>query len=88
MKLRLKVVPGASREGLEWLDDDHTILKVRVTAPPEKGKANKAVTKLLAKALDLSPQAVTIASGSGSQQKVVAIAGLTAPQVHARLDRK
>ena len=76
MKLRLKVVPGASRDGVEWLDDEHTILKVRVTAPPEKGKANKAVAKLLADLLGIPNRAVSITSGAGSQQKIVAIAGI------------
>lgn len=87
MKLRLKVVPGASREGIEWLDDEQTILKVRVTAPPEKGKANKAVIRALAAALAVSPRDVAITSGGTSQQKMVTIEGLDAREVRARLAR-
>lgn len=72
----MKVVPGASREGVEWLDAQRSILKVRVTAPPEKGKANKAVLKLLARQLGLPLSALTIVSGSTSQQKMLDISGL------------
>ena len=77
MKLPLKVVPGASRDSVEWLDADHSILKVRVTAAPEKGKANKAVIKLLAKQLGLPASAIAIVSGSTSQQKLVEMDGIT-----------
>jgi hypothetical protein len=44
---------------------------VRVTAPPEKGKANKAVIKILASTLGLPVRSVIIYSGAGSQQKMV-----------------
>ena len=73
MKIRLKVVPSASREHHEWMDDEHSLLKVRVTAPPEKGKANKAVEKYLARQLQLPPTKISIASGLTSQQKTVDI---------------
>jgi len=41
VKLKLKVVPGASSDAVEWLDKESLFLKVRVTAASEKGKANK-----------------------------------------------
>lgn len=82
-KLKLKVVPGASRTELSgWLGD---MLKVRVSAPPEKGKANGAVEALLAKTLGLSKSAVSITVGKGAQQKVVEIQGLSLQEVTAKL---
>lgn len=71
------MVPGASSEGWEWLGEDKSLLKVRVKAAPEKGKANKAVAKYLASLLDLPPDAITITSGASSQKKSVRIEGLT-----------
>ena len=82
-KLKLKIVPGASRTELSgWLGD---MLKVRVSAPPEKGKANGAVEALLAKTLGLSKSAVAITAGKSSAQKVVEIQGLSLEEVMAKL---
>ena len=85
MKLPLKVVPGASRDGIQWLDEAQTILKVRVTAAPEKGKANKAVTALIAAHLGLPKAAVTLVSGNTSQQKLVEISGMPEAEISQRL---
>ena len=83
MKLSLKVVPGSSRDEISgWLGDS---LKIRVRAPAESGKANAAVTKILAATLGLHQRAVTIISGNTSARKVVEISELTAAEVRARL---
>ncbi len=83
MKLSVKVVPGSSRDGIaEWLDGT---LKVRVRAQPEKGRANAAVEKLLAKRLHLSIRQVHITSGHTAKRKVVQIEGLTDEEVLSRL---
>lgn len=84
-RLRLKVVPGAARSGVVgWLGP---ALKIRVTAPPEKGKANAAVTALLAAELGLPPAAVKIVSGGGSPNKVVEIEGRSEAEVLRRLGK-
>jgi len=84
-RLAVKVVPGASRDGIAgWLGDT---LKVRVTAPAEQGKANAAVEALLAGALGVSRHCVRIASGTASPRKVVEIAGLDEAEVRSRLER-
>jgi uncharacterized protein (TIGR00251 family) len=84
-RLAVKVVPGASREGIAgWLGDT---LKVRVTAPAEQGKANAAVEALLAAALGVAKDRVRIASGTASPRKVVEIAGLSEDEVRSRLEQ-
>lgn len=83
LKLRLKVVPGASREGVDgWLGD---ALKVRVRAAPEKGRANAAVEKLLAAALGLRPAQVRVVSGFTIPNKVVEIDDLDEGELTRRL---
>ncbi len=65
-----------------WLAD---ALKVRVSAPPERGKANAAVESLLAEALGLARDCVRVVAGHGSPRKIVEIDGLSEAEVHRRL---
>ena len=85
MRLSVKVVPGASQTGIAgWLGDT---LKVRVTAPPEQGKANAAVEALIAAALGLPRDAARVVAGTASPRKVVEVAGLSESEVHRRLGK-
>jgi len=71
VKLKIKVIPSSSKDCIAgWLQDT---LKVKVKAPPEKGKANKAVIKMLEKSLALPKGSVNIASGSTSCHKIIEI---------------
>jgi hypothetical protein len=79
----VKVVPRAARDEIVgWLDG---ALKVRVRAPPQDGRANRALEQLLAAALGLKKSAVTVASGHGSAHKRVAIEGLDREEIARRL---
>ena len=71
-----RVTPNASRdaiEGVETRDDGQARLRLRVTAQPEKGKANKAVIVLLAKALRLPKSAFAVTSGETARDKTIRI---------------
>jgi len=82
-RLRVRVAPGSSRDGIVgWLGD---ALKIKVTAPPEKGKANDAVVKLLAAALGLTNDAVTVVGGHSSPSKVISVVGLDKESVKKAL---
>ncbi len=71
MKLPIKVIPSSSQDCIAgWLEET---LKVKVKAPPEKGKANKAVIKVLEKCLDLPKGSVKISSGETSTRKIISI---------------
>jgi uncharacterized protein (TIGR00251 family) len=82
-RLELRVVPGARRPGV--VGRHGAAWKVRVTAPPEDGRANQAVLGLLADALRLPRRAVSIVSGSGSRDKIVECEGLSAEEAETRL---
>jgi uncharacterized protein (TIGR00251 family) len=83
MKLLVKVVPGASADRIVgWLGE---ALKVRVTAPPEGGKANRAVEGLLTRRLGIPKSAARIVSGSRSARKIVEISGLSAAELKCLL---
>ncbi len=86
MKLRLKVVPGASKTEISgWLGEN---LKIRVTAAAERGKANAAVKKILADSLQVPRTAVKIVAGDTTPKKVVEISGLTEKEVYERLESR
>jgi uncharacterized protein len=60
---------------------------VRVTAPPERGKANAAVETTIAEALGVSSQCVRVASGQTTARKLVEISGLSDSEIHHRLGK-
>ena len=73
-RFNVKVVPGSSRNQIVgWLGE---ALKIKVTAPPEKGQANEAVIELLAEALGIGTDAIDIESGHSSPAKIIAITGM------------
>lgn len=81
--LEVKVVPGSSKNGIAgWLGES---LKIRVTAKPEKGKANDAVIALLARTLGIPKHDLCVASGRSSEKKIIKINGLSETAVHSRL---
>ncbi|MCP4536968.1 MAG: YggU family protein [Chloroflexi bacterium] len=80
---RVRIVPKSRQEQIIGLFDD--ALKIRLTAPPERGKANRALQIFLARQLGVSPSAVEILSGHTSRQKRVRVRGVSAKAVFALL---
>lgn len=75
-RLVLRVIPNAKTdriEGSETRADGACALKIRVSAPPDKGAANAAILALLAKSLRLPRSALTLASGQTSRTKTVLV---------------
>ncbi|NOR43034.1 MAG: DUF167 domain-containing protein [Gammaproteobacteria bacterium] len=71
MKLQIKVIPSSSKDCIVgWLEDT---LKIKVKAPADKGKANKAVIKVLEESLSLPRGSVIIKSGLTSCLKTINI---------------
>jgi len=82
-RIAVKVSPKASRNAITGWHE--TLLKLAVTAAPERGRANAAVEELLADALDLPKSAVRVIAGETSKTKQVEIVGLELTDVLARL---
>lgn len=81
--VRLRVQPRASRD--EIVGWQAGALRVRVTAPPVEGEANRAVAALLARALGVRPSAVSVVRGERGRDKLVRVEGLSVAEVEARL---
>ena len=75
-RVRLLVSPGARRTGIAGRHGE--AWKVRVAAPPENGRANEAVLRLLARTLQLADTDVRVVAGHTSRDKVVALEGISA----------
>jgi uncharacterized protein (TIGR00251 family) len=71
VKIRVKVVPNSKVE--EVVEEGDGFL-VRVREPPQEGKANRAVIKLLADYFGVPQRQVVISSGFASRNKVIDIA--------------
>lgn len=81
--LRLKVVPGSSRTAIRGILGDR--LKVAVSAPPEGGRANQAVCRLLAEAFGVLPCDVRVIAGQAQPFKTMLLSGVTLCQAVERL---
>lgn len=82
-RIDIKVVPRASRDELVgWMDQ---VLRVRVRAAPERGRANEAVEQLLAESVGVSGASVRVVAGHTSTRKVVEIQGLDADELRSRV---
>ena len=81
--LSVRVQPRASSDAiLGWRDG---ALRLRVTAPPVEGEANRAVARLLARALRVAPSTIAVIHGERSRDKRVRITGLTEAALRSRL---
>jgi len=86
-KIAAKVAPSAGRNSVALSEEGGT-LRIAVTAPPDKGKANKAVEKLLAKTLGLPKSAVSIVAGMASRKKTIEIRSDDKAATLAKLRKK
>jgi uncharacterized protein YggU (UPF0235/DUF167 family) len=84
-RLRLRVIPGSGQPGVVGRYGEGW--KLRVAAPPERGKANEATLDLLADTLGLAATNLRLVSGHGSRDKTVEVSGLTSDEAERRLAR-
>ncbi len=76
--VNIRLAPKAGRtcaDGVARASDGRFYLRARVTAVPEKGKANKALLKLLAKEWGLSQSRLRIVAGDKDRDKTVLLEG-------------
>ena len=81
--LELKVVPQAGKQG--FVRDKNGIIKCFLKSPPEDGKANQELIKLLSKTLKIPQADIQLILGATSRKKTLKIDQLEAPAILARL---
>lgn len=82
----VKALAGATRNGIVGTHDGS--LKVAVTQVPEKGKANKAIAKVIASVLGLKNSQVELSSGATSTNKSFVITGVEFTELNKRLQAR
>ena len=85
VSIPVKAQPSARQAGVKGVRDG--AVRLAVTAPPEDGKANAALARLLAELLGVRPADVTLVRGPTSREKTFAVAGLTVDAARERLGR-
>ena len=84
--LRVQVQPRASRD--EVVGPHGDALKIRITAAPVEGAANKHLLKFLAKKLKIPQSQLSIQSGARSKNKSISIQGISATEVREQFQDK
>jgi hypothetical protein len=84
-RITVRATPRSDRDSIEA--GAGGVFLVRVTAPPDEGKANAAVCRVVADALGVPKSAVSVARGHAARVKTLEITGLTDEEVRERLPR-
>jgi hypothetical protein len=79
-----KIVPGSSRTAVCGLFDG--MLKIKVSAAPEKGKANQCLVEFLAKQLSVKKNAIRVTSGWTGRIKRLQVSGISAAMLLRKLN--
>lgn len=82
--ITVRVTPRMARNQIYDILDDGTI-KIRLTAPPVEGKANKELIKFLADILEVPASSIEIIAGQSGHDKLLSIFNLDSEQVQQRI---
>ena len=83
IKISIKVQPNSNRN--EVVGVVNGVWKIKIAAPPDKGKANKELVDFLSEWLDIKKDRINILRGQTSHNKIVEIEGLSAESLSARM---
>ncbi|MEN6464179.1 MAG: DUF167 domain-containing protein [Syntrophaceae bacterium] len=82
--LEIRVLPRSSRCEIAGLQDG--ALKIKITAPPVEGKANKECIRFISDLLNVKKSAVSIIAGEKSKNKTILISGIKAKDVEKAIN--
>lgn len=82
---RVRVIPRAASTAISGSAGG--VLRVRLTAPPVEGKANRALLKYLSGIFGVAAGRLAILRGEAGREKVIRVEGLTAAEAAGRLER-
>lgn len=74
VRITVRVQPNAGQNSVVSFQD--SVLRVRIAAPPVKGKANQELVEFLSELLGVSKSSLSIEKGISSKNKTIAVRGL------------
>lgn len=83
-EVEVRLRPRGRGDQLLGMEDG--VLRVRVSAPPVDGKANKALCRLIAKRVGVAPSRVSVVRGEKSRDKLVRVEGVDKAAVEGALE--
>jgi uncharacterized protein len=84
LKIAVKVLPNARNNEIAGFSND--VLRIKIAAPPDKGKANKELIGFLSDVLGLKKDSFAILRGQTDHNKLISIKGITLETLMARLN--
>ena len=82
--ISVKVQPNAGRNQVVGFKNG--VCKIKIAAPPDKGKANKEIIIFLSNILGLRKNSINIIKGETSHKKLIVITGVNKEEVNAKLE--
>ena len=82
--IAVRITPRTAKNEIYAILDDGTV-KIRLTAPPVEGKANKALIQFLSQVLDVPGSAIEIVAGQTGHDKLISIIGMNSESVQQKL---
>jgi len=82
-RVALLVHPNAARNEVSGFSEG--VLRVKIAAPPTRGRANKELTAFLSQLLSVGKSSIKIIRGHTSRNKLITISGLSQEEVRQRL---
>ena len=86
VRLEVKVQPRSAKNMI--VGEQEGRLKLKITAPPVEGEANKMLIEFLAQSQKKKKKSITILKGDTSTHKLIEIKGITRGELISKLDLK
>ncbi len=82
--LKVRVSPNSSKNALTLGTGER--LEIKLTSPPQQGKANEHLVKFLGKKLGVAPSSITILHGRSGRDKILLVRGLDPTAAREKLE--
>ncbi len=86
VRLKIVVKPNSKKQEIK-IDSEKKFLQISVKSPPNKGKANKELLKLLAKQLETSSANLNIISGQTTRDKLILVTNIAIEDIKKKIEK-